>query len=75
MKLFVQVRSGASAKVSLDLLKPQIVLHRQSPKTSVFGLISSPRASHPVVPTVGRSLVLATTNSIYYAILQKIMVF
>ena len=34
----------------------QIVLHRQLPKTSVFGLTSSPRASHPVVPTVGRFL-------------------
>ena len=40
----------------LDLLRPQIVLHRQLPKTSVFGLTSSPRASHPVVPTVGRFL-------------------
>ena len=34
----------------------QIVLHRQLPRTLVFGLTSSPRASHPVVPTVGRFL-------------------
>ena len=51
-------------KGSLDLLRPQIVLHRQSPKTSVFGLTSSPRASHPVVPTVGRCLVLAPTRAL-----------
>ena len=44
--------------IELPLTKVRrFLLHRQLPRTQVFfGLTSSPRASHPVVPTVGRFL-------------------
>ena len=46
-------------RIFIELPLPKgrrFLLHRQLPRTLVFGLTSSPRASHPVVPTVGRFL-------------------
>ena len=51
------LKSFLPQSIELPLPKGRrFLLHRQLPRTLVFGLTSSPRASHPVVPTVGRFL-------------------